>query len=264
MFERNRQIISVGQFIEQITDLETQWSRHHPEGERTPLWHRGQSRTIAAGWTLLPKLFRMARVQEFELRRQFRRRHRPFITSPLELPPDHWHEYFMMQHYGVTTRLLDWTEGALLALYFAIRESRRFKLPESDAAVYVLRPLSLNSNSVGQQRLMYTEMDEAKPYLPQSLEVRELPELPIALAPDYSTQRIIAQRGVFTLHGDKGIPLETMAESDQCDLVEFIIPQASIIPVRIELLLGGIEETTLFPDLEGLGREINFRWTLER
>src|SRR5260370_40182692 len=55
---------------------------------------------------------------------------------------DKWEWYFLMQHYGVPTRLLDWTDNPLIALYFAVNDQ-----PESasdDSAVGVFDPCRLN------------------------------------------------------------------------------------------------------------------------
>jgi hypothetical protein len=62
-----------------------------------------------------------------------------------ERPQNSWEWYFLMQHSGAPTRLLDWTEGALIALYFAVRN----KLDATDAAVWVLDPWSLNEHVLG-------------------------------------------------------------------------------------------------------------------
>jgi hypothetical protein len=50
-----------------------------------------------------------------------------------------WDEYFLMQHYGLPTRFLDWSESALVALYFAVGAEPRRHEP-SDAAVWMLDP----------------------------------------------------------------------------------------------------------------------------
>ena len=59
--------------------------------------------------------------------------------------------YELMQHYAVPTRLLDWTEGASIALYFAIR-MRVFgkqELPtEKIPCVWMLNPSWLNHKSI--------------------------------------------------------------------------------------------------------------------
>ncbi len=59
---------------------------------------------------------------EDEMREEFAMR------APLLLdvrPTNDWDWYILMRHHGVATRLLDWTEGALLALYFRDHEQRR-------------------------------------------------------------------------------------------------------------------------------------------
>ena len=52
---------------------------------------------------------------------------------------DEWSWYFMMQHHGGPTRLLDWSDGSLMAVHFGIR----FKTTPDDrkkGVVYVLDP----------------------------------------------------------------------------------------------------------------------------
>lgn len=48
-----------------------------------------------------------------------------------------------MQHYGVPTRLLDWSENPLVALYFAVENKDK----ETDAAIWMLRPNKLNTHA---------------------------------------------------------------------------------------------------------------------
>jgi hypothetical protein len=48
-----------------------------------------------------------------------------------------WEPYFMMQHHGVPIRLLDWSDGALIALHFAV--GRKTASSESGSVVHCTR-----------------------------------------------------------------------------------------------------------------------------
>lgn len=49
------------------------------------------------------------------------------------------------QHYELPTRLLDWTESALIALYFAVNQN--IEKDECDSIVWALNPIALNSKT---------------------------------------------------------------------------------------------------------------------
>ena len=142
-----RRAKDVTEFLRHVKQIHRQF---HEEGGRWEPWFRGQQK---AKWPLKPKLYRHLDFKEVkkgtvedEMREEF------ILKAPIlsETIPtgnqrrDEWEWYFIMQHFGMATRLLDWTEGALIALHFAVRHNEG----EEDAAVWVLDPYKLNEEVI--------------------------------------------------------------------------------------------------------------------
>jgi hypothetical protein len=115
---------NIADFVAFAVQLKNEWFPH--ETTWGP-WFRGHA---DADWKLAPKLYRASvprrgiRIIEDEIRQEFMMR-APSLTD--KGPQNSWDWYFTMQHSGAPTRLLDWTEGALIALYFAVRDSQSRK-----------------------------------------------------------------------------------------------------------------------------------------
>jgi hypothetical protein len=224
-------------------------------------WFRGHR---DAEWTLTPTLYRDAapsrgiRVVEDEIRQEF------IIRAPSlspERPSNAWEWYFLMQHCGAPTRLLDWTEGALIALHFAVRN----KSDESDAAVWVLDPWELNKTVLGIDEVIAPSAEaalfelDARRYdlwLPARYQSRKLKvKLPVAIYPTHFARRISSQRSCFTVHGSvregfQALPAKLSLKS----LIRIRIPSSAVRDIEYTLSVAGIDELTAFPDLDGLGR----------
>lgn len=161
-FSKKPKMGPLGEFLARLKELRDSWAparRPDFRGDEQPVWFRGHH---DARWKLTPKIYRPEYLgtDENEIRNEFQSRAVQLIQG--RLPADKWEWYFLMQHYGVPTRLLDWTENALIALYFAIEGHPS----NCDAGVWVLDPTWLNRRlRKGVEGAMLHDWHEAQPYL---------------------------------------------------------------------------------------------------
>jgi len=96
--------------------------------------------------------------------------------------------------------LLDWTESATVALFFACERK------EGDGVVFLFNPINLNRLSHPKKpRILDANLDgdEIDAYLKLDATYRRSAKTPIAINPVSNSERLILQKGVFTLHGSR-------------------------------------------------------------
>lgn len=267
MTTANGGISNIGDFLRQIADIKEAWFRD----EGLSPWYRGQTR---AAWGLLPSLYRGATYDEIreeriedEIREEFIVR-APVFSDFKPAGDDDWEWYFLMQHYGAPTRLLDWTQGALLALYFAVKNNPG----HFDSAVWALDPYSLNERAIhiyevippSAQGVSKRDKRRLRKWLPTRFTRSLIPRKPVAVFPTHIAPRISTQRSCFTVHGRDFRGLERLENARPPLLRRLVIPSFNVRAIKRELIEGGIDEATIFPDLDGLGRAVGAEYAVDK
>ena len=214
------------------------------------MWWRGQADST---WPLRPGVFRSGNEKNernfsniFKLKAKSRSTNCPsndFSSSWL----------FLMQHYGLPTRLLDWTESPLIALYFAVNNK---KDDEKDAVIYALKPTTLNWEQCKIDKILNPMTSYASQIFNEAFYKNKVDPIKsiAAVQTDQFDVRHLAQQSEFTIHGfEKAI--EDLPGNEQF-LAKIIIPASSKEHMRLMLIILGITRANLFPDLENLSAEI--------
>ena len=254
----SRKLETIQQAVDLGTTLSLSWFRGHSRtyNELTPGVFRPKITRLETSF--LPSVGR--HDVEFSIIEEFKRR-APSIEPSLPEYSDHLSWLFLMQHYGAPTRLLDWSESVLVALYFAVNSHT-----ESDGEIWALYPQKLNelSSIIGTptrinrilQFLGSEPMHSDPENLANDLGI-EIPKYPLALQAQMTFPRVINQLGTFTIHPkpQKGFTLLEILKEEKY-LVRYIIPSEYKKELKKNLAALGFTNVALFPNLDSLSETI--------
>ena len=223
-------------------------------------WFRGHA---DFGWTLTPSALRYKTAKErnkaLGLLADFKRYAKIKLPN-LQKPDDELEWVQLGRHYGLPTRLLDWTRNAAIALFCASRQAGH-----ADGAVFVLNPSDLNRQA--DERLKsprvfdaHTDAERIRRYLTLSGNRDSRGIKTIAINPVWNSERILLQQGTFTLHGARDFTL-TLEQAPS--LVCLRVPSTSKEALLRELERAGINEMSIFPEAEHMCQYLVWREKLK-
>ncbi len=211
-------------------------------------------------WELLPKIAREDFVfisksdSELKMIETFKRYARQYLSKEIK---NEWDYFALAQHYGMATRLLDWTTNPLAALWFCVNKPSKVEY----GALWILQ---LEANDY----LKASEIESyktKKPWIEIHNPFKSLDYYSpltttnsiIVFQPHLLDQRIINQNGWFTVHqkneNNKYFDLTSDAKFSS-RLIKILVPNNTFTEIRSKLDTLGVNQMTLFPDLEGVSK----------
>lgn len=182
--------------------------------------------------------------KEIKMLEDFKRRSSLLVSKNFSTD---WEWLIFAQHFGLKTRLLDWTSNPLIALWFACQNQHKIN---NSSYLYIL-------SCDDSMRVDLTK--NSSPFKTRSTKI---------LRPTLNNERIVAQYGWFTAHAysqtfKKFVTLETNIKT-KSNITEIEIPASLKKELLRKLSMFGINHGTIYPDVTGLSLHLNWKYLTEK
>ena len=252
-----------GRLIEPMLGLPTFWYRGHADNT----WELKP--TVLRSWFttwLAARRFHAScdpdedlEANEMTFNREFRRMAASFHLagdSDVEL-------YFLQQHHGMPTRLLDWSRNAMAALFFAVSD-----YDDRDGQLFVMDPRrtlpAIPGVPMDVVHARHPIVENTVKYLYEGSPSSPNPYTPpgspyvVPVSPDLRAGRLLQQDACFTLHMPRSLPLQVMAPA----IESYRVPSSRKEELRFVLRSMGMGYAHAYADLDNVSKDIRTAWKL--
>lgn len=251
-----------------LSEIKKVYSKFHSSKH---LFFRGHSKQ---SYVLKPSVFRAPPYKEKDLLLDFKH-YAPYHDINYDFVGERDKVLADMQHHEIPTRLLDWTIAPLNALFFACSEN-----DAEDGQIIIFNPWEYWSKTVRDKKeteihqiLILSrallsgdwEFQKIGKYISKKFNYIDLKpediEKPFPYISSYTNNRILHQRGCFTIHGTNKVEIDCLPEAIPC-IKRLDIKSSDKKKLLEELNYLYINQYSIYPDFEGMQKMIKDKGSL--